>query len=149
MKKNILGVLGLSAFIALTSTQTQAQEAKEKKPAKEGGSSHSHSTKIPATVEEIWQAIHKQQGELVSVVAKKDLGEAHDHAFAIRDLVKALPAKVSPELKSKAEAGAKEIAKLAADIDKSGAAEAQKATEANVKKMGEAILGLQTKLKVK
>ena len=76
----------------------------------------------------------------------KDLGEAHDHAFAIRDLVKALPAKVAAEHKPNAEAGVKEIRKLAGDIDKSGAAGAQKATEANVKKMGEAILALQAKL---
>jgi hypothetical protein len=60
--------------------------------------------------------------------------------------VKALPAKVAAEHKATAEAGAKEIRKLAADIDKSGAAGAQKATEANVKKMGEAIVALQAKL---
>lgn len=146
MKKTTLVAMGISAFIALTTNQTQAQEGKDKKSAPEGGGGHSHFTKIPATVEEIWKAIHKQQGKLVSVVAKKDLGEAHDHAFAIRDLVKALPAKVSTEDKSKAEAGAKEITKIAADIDKSGAAGAQKATEANVKKMGETIIALQIKL---
>lgn len=83
----------------------------------------------------------------MSTVEKKDLGEAHDHAFAIRDLVKALPAKVPAENKAKAEESAKEISQIAADIDKSGAAGAQKATEANVKKMGGAILALQNKLK--
>ncbi|MPN63171.1 hypothetical protein SDC9_210926 [bioreactor metagenome] len=83
------------------------------------------------------------------MVAQKDLGEAHDHAFAIRDLVKALPAKVPAEDKEKAETGAKEITKLAADIDKSAAAKAQKATEANVKKMDEAIAKLKTDLKAK
>ena len=94
-----------------------------------------------------WRAIRSQEGKLAKVVAAKDLGEAHDHAFAIRDLVKALPAKVSAESKAKAEEGSKEITKLAADIDKSGAAGAQKATEANVKKMGEAVLALEAKLK--
>lgn len=149
--------MGLSVFIAFTVNPTQAQEAKdknpkqvqeakEKKPAQEGSGGHSHFTKIPATVEDIWKKIHEQQGKLVGVVAKKDLGEAHDHAFAIRDLVKALPAKVTEELKPAADAGAKEITKLAADIDKSSAAKAQKATEANVKKMGKAITELQSKL---
>ena len=38
------------------------------------------------------------------------------------------------------------LAVNAADIDKSGAAGAQKATEANVKKMGDAIVALQAKL---
>lgn len=144
MKNTILIALGLLAGIVITATSLQAQN-KTPAPAT-GGGGHSHFTKIPATLPEIWKAIHKQQADLVKTVAKKDLDEAHDHAFAIRDLVKALPARVSAENKSEAEAGAKEITKLAADIDKSGAAGAQKATEANVKKMGEAILALQTKL---
>ena len=141
--------MGISAVIAFTANQIMAQEAKDKKPAQENGGGHSHFTKIPATVEEIWKEIHKQQGKLTSVVAKKDLGEAHDHAFAIRDLVKALPAKVAAEFKTKAEETAKEIVKIAAEIDKSGAAGAQKATEAGVKKMDSAILALQTNLKAK
>jgi nitrate reductase NapAB chaperone NapD len=150
MNKTTLIALGLSACLAFTATSLLAQEkpAQKPAPAAEGGG-HSHFTKIPATVEEIWKEIHKQQGKLVAVVAAKDLGEAHDHAFAIRDLVKALPAKVSAEHKAKAEAGAKEITKLAADIDKSGAAGAQKATEANVKKMDAAIAALQASLKTK
>lgn len=147
MRKTILIAMGISAFIAFTANQTLAQEAKEKKPAQEGGGGHSHFTKIPATVEDIWKEIHKQQAKLVSTVEKKDLGEAHDHAFAIRDLVKALPAKVPAENKAKAQESAKEISLIAADIDKSGAAGAQKATETNVKKMGEAISTLQNKLK--
>ncbi len=144
MKNTTLMAMRLLACLALTATPILAQD---KTPAPvTGGGGHSHFTKIPATVPEIWKEIHKQQAELISTVAKKDLGEAHDHAFAIRDLVKALPAKVTAEFKAKADAGAKEITMLAAAIDKSGAAGAQKATEANVKKMGEAILALQTKL---
>jgi hypothetical protein len=146
MKKTTLLAMGISAFIAFTTTQTPAQEAKDKKPAQEGSSGHSHFTKIPVTVEDIWKKIHEQQGKLAGVVAQKDLGEAHDHAFAIRDLVKALPAKVPAEQKAKAEAGAKDITKLAADIDKSAAAKAQKATEANVEKMDEAIAALKANL---
>lgn len=141
MNKTTLVALGLTAIVALTTTAC-GQAAKEK-----GGEAHSHSTKIPATVEGIWQEIHKQQARLVSTVAKKDLGEAHDHAFAIRDLVKALPGKVAPEQKATAEAGSKEITKLAAEIDKSGAARAQKATEAGVKQMGETVQALEAKLK--
>lgn len=148
MKKAMLIAMGLSACIAITATPIQAQEkpAPKAAPAAEGGG-HSHFTKIPATVEEIWKAIRSQEGKLARVVAAKDLGEAHDHAFAIRDLVKALPAKVAAENKTKAEESSKEIAKLAADIDKSGAAGAQKATEENVKKMGAAIKALEAKLK--
>ena len=148
MNKATLIAMSLSACIAFTATSLLAQEKPAQKPAPEAeGGGHSHFTKIPATVELIWKEIQKQQGKLASVVAKKDLGEAHDHAFAIRDLVKALPGKVSAENKSKAETGAKEITKLATDIDKSGAAGAQKATEANVKKMDEAVAKLKTSLK--
>jgi hypothetical protein len=120
-------------------------EEKPKQPA--DGHGHSHATKIPATLEDIWKTIHKQQAQLVSIVAEKKLSAAHDPAFVIRDLVKALPGKVAADKKSAAEEGAKEIAKLATDIDKSGAAGAQKTTEANAKKMGEAIKALEAKLK--
>ena len=143
MKTTTLLALCLLASLS-TATTILAQE-KKPTPAADGGG-HSHFTKIPAAVPEIWKKIHQQQAELIKTVAKKDLGEAHDHAFAIRDLVKALPSKVAAEHKAAAEAGVKEIRKLAADIDKSGAARAQKATEANVKKMGDAILALQAKL---
>jgi hypothetical protein len=119
-------------------------EEKSKEPADSHG--HSHTTKIPDTVEDIWKKIHKQQAQLVRLVDEKKLSSAHDPAFVIRDLVKALPGKVAAESKVKAEEGAKEIAKLAAAIDKSSAAGAQKTTEANAKKMGEAIASLQAKL---
>lgn len=139
--------MGISAFIAFTATPIRAQVGNDKKQASEDGASgHSHFTKIPGTVEDIWKEIEKHQKLLVDVVAKKDLGEAHDHGFAIRDLVRAIPAKGPAGSKIKAEESAKEIAKIAADIDKSSAARAQKATEANVKKMETAIRVLRAKL---
>lgn len=148
MKNTTLLAMGFCACIAFIANPLLAQEKKqEKPPASEGGGGHSHFTKIPATVEEIWKEIHKQEGTLAKVVAAKDLGEAHDHAFAIRDLVKALPGKVAADNKIKAEESAKEITKLTADIDKSGAAGAQKATEENVKTLGAAIKALEAKLK--
>ena len=149
MKKTAFVAMGISAFIAFSATQSSAQDAKDKKPAAQEGGEHSHFTKIPATVEDIWKEIQKQQGKLASVVARKDLGEAHDHAFAIRDLVKALPAKVPTDSKARTEEAAKNIAKIAAAIDKSSAAKAQKATEENVKKMDAAVAALQTNLKAK
>jgi hypothetical protein len=149
MKKMMLAAMGLSAFIALIPNQTLGQESDKKAAPKPGGSGHSHFTKIPGTVEEIWAQVHKQQERLRNTVAKKDLGEAHDHAFAIRDLVKALPSKLPEESKAKAEESAKEIAKIAGEIDKSGAAGAQKATEENVKRMDTAVKALEKTLKAK
>ena len=46
MKTTMLLALSLAAFIAFTTHPTQAQE---------GGGGHSHFTKIPATVDEIWR----------------------------------------------------------------------------------------------
>lgn len=149
MKKITLLAMGLLVCPTFIATPLLAQEKKEEKPPAKGGSGHSHFTRIPATVEEIWKKIHEQQKKLADVVARKDLGEAHDHAFAIRDLVKALPEKIAAEHKATAEASSKEITQLAADIDKSGAAGAQKATEENVKKMTAAIAALEAKLKPK
>jgi hypothetical protein len=140
--------IGLAAGLAFITTAVSAQDKPAPKPAPAaGGSGHSHFTKIPATVEDIWKEIHKQQEKLIATVEKKDLGEAHDHAFAIRDLAKALPGKLAGGPKTEAEAGAKVITRLAAAIDRSSAARAQKATETNVKKLGEAIQALEAKLK--
>lgn len=157
MNKTLLAAMTLTAALAFNPAPAFAhedperatpppapKEEKPKKPADDHG--HSHASKIPATLEDIWKAIHKQQAQLVSIVAEKKLSSAHDPAFVIRDLVKALPGKVAADKKSAAEEGAKEIAKLATDIDKSSAAGAQKATEANAKKMGEASAALQAKL---
>lgn len=158
MKTALLAAMTLTAAIAFNPVPAFAHEGHDdekpqppapkveepKKPADSHG--HSHATKIPDSVEDIWKAIYAKHEKLVSTVAAKKLADAHDYAFAIRDLVKALPAKVPAESKAKAEEGAKEIAKLAADIDKSSAAGAQKTTEANVKKMGEVIAALQAKI---
>jgi uncharacterized protein with beta-barrel porin domain len=139
MKRHIFIAAAISLLLASpvrgqeTKEKQSAKESNEKAPAPEtGGSGHSHFTKIPPTVQEIWSAIYKQQAQLKETVDKKDLGEAHDHAFAIRDLVKALPSKISSEKKAKAEEASKTITKLAAEIDKAAAARALKATEAKV-----------------
>ena len=145
MKTPMLLAMTFVAAIVVTPNQTYAQ-AKAKEG---GGAGHSHFIKIPATVEEIWKEIGNQQTKLAAVVAKNDLGEAHDHGYAIRDLVRALPGKVAAESKAKAEAAAVEIAKLATAIDKSSAAKAQKATDANVQKLATAVATLQTDLKAK
>ncbi|TAG09020.1 MAG: hypothetical protein EAZ42_08520 [Verrucomicrobia bacterium] len=128
--------MSLLALSSLTLSQASAQ-------------GHSHFIKIPETVEGIWKEIGNQQTKLDAVVAAKNLGEAHDHGFAIRDLVRALPAKVAAERKSKAEEAVPEINKLASAIDKSAAGGAQKTTEENVKKLATAVTTLQTALKAK
>ncbi len=56
-------------------------------------------TKIPDTVEGIFKAIHEHHMELAGVVKNKKLAEVHHHAFAIRDLANALPAKAAADKK--------------------------------------------------
>lgn len=141
MKNTMLAAMSLCLFVAFTPNQIVAKEG--------GGAGHSHFIKIPATVEGIWTEIGNQQTKLAAVVEKNNLGEAHDHGYAIRDLVRALPGMVPAESKAKAEEAAAEIAKLATAIDKSSAGGAQKTTKANVEKLATAITALQTSLKAK
>ncbi len=143
MRTPLLVALSLCAFAAHPTNKTYAQ-AKEG-----GGAGHSHFIKVPTTAEEIWKEIANQQTKLAAVVAKNDLGEAHDHGYAIRDLVRALPSKVPAENKATTEEAAAEIAKHAAAIDKSSAGKAQKATDTNVKKMAASIDALRAELKVR
>lgn len=137
MKSTLLAALSLCAFISMQPVTA----------AEGGGAGHSHFIEIPETAEGIWKEIANQQTKLSSVVASGDLGEAHDHGYAIRDLVRALPAKVSADNKAKTEEAVKSIAKIAAAIDKSSAGGAKKATEANVTKLTAAISALQASLK--
>ncbi len=114
--------MGLSPASLSPQLHSRLRKNRVKRPLPRAASGHSHFTKIPATVEEIWKEIDKQQGKLARLWRRKIWARRTITRFAIRDLVKALPAKVAAENKAKAEESAKEITKLAADIDKSGAA---------------------------
>ncbi len=103
---------------------------------------HSHNTKIPASVTEIWYAIEKRQDQLAKTIRAKVLDDAHDFAFAIRDLTQALVVQTPEAQKAEAESAAKSIAVLATAIDNSSAAEAQEATEANARALNEAVSAL-------
>ena len=121
--------MGLCAAIGLTTLtlapRASAADTEEKEEA----------MKIPATVEGIWQGIHEHHMELAEVVKSKNLKDVHVHAFAIRDLANALPAKAAADKKARVEGAAKNIAKLADELDESGDANDQAKTEANLKKL--------------
>jgi hypothetical protein len=150
MKKSILSTSALVAFLALSTSRVLAHpdghESAPQKPTAPDASAHGHehTSKAPESVADILKEIDKQQDLLTKTVADKKLGDAHDHAFVIRDLAKALVGKVPEAKKADAEVAAKKIAEVATDIDKSSAAGAQKTTESNVKSMGQAIKTLQT-----
>jgi hypothetical protein len=139
MKKSILTtltVLALAATRAFAHPDGHETQPPQPPPSDHG---HEHTTKVPDTAAAIMEKIDQHQARLVKTVDAKELGDAHDHAFAIRDLVKALVAKVPEAKKKDVEVAAQKIAQVAADIEKSAAAGAQKTTEANVKAMGGAL----------
>ena len=116
--------MGLCAAIGLMGiTTTALADEKEGK------------VKIPATVEGILKAIHMEHGELAETIQKKKLADVHHHAFAIRDLAKALPAKAAADKKKQVEGAVKNISKLADDLDKAGDDGKQAVTEALLKKL--------------
>jgi hypothetical protein len=148
MKKTVLSLLTLTAMLALSATRLLAHreghEAEPPPPPAAPEHGHEHSTKVPETVAAIIEAITKQQTLLAKTVDDKKLGDAHDHAFAIRDLAKSLVAKVPEAKKADVEQAASRIATIAGDIDQSAAAGAQKTTESNVKAMSQTLKILQT-----
>jgi hypothetical protein len=137
MKTKSLLAMGLCAAIGLFGNQTFAAEQEHK-----DHKGH-EKIKIPDTVEGIWKEIHKHHQELAAVVKAKKLAEVHEHAFAVRDLTKALPAKAHPDHKKMVENAVKRISQIAEDLDKSGDAGNQATTEANLKRFDAALKNLE------
>ena len=86
-----------------------------------------------ATASGVWQQIDAEQTKLASAISAGSLADVHHHAFAIRDLVAALP-HLSPGLASAQSAqlaqGVTEIATEADQLDKAGDAGDLSATQA-------------------
>ena len=133
--------IGACAALAVTSLglRTVVAQAEHKE--------QSEKMTIPETADGIMQEIHKHHAELADVVKSKKLADVHHHAFAIRDLANALPAKVAADKKARVEGSAKNIAKLAEDLDKSGDANDQATTEANLKKLDGVLMVLEKQAK--
>ena len=150
MKKSILFASALAALLTVTINRATAhpgghETAPQKPPAPaQPEHGHEHTTKIPESIADRMKEIEKQQVRLTKAVADEYLEDAHDYAFAIRDLAKSLVDKVPDAKKTDIEQAATKIATIAADIDRSSAAGAQKTTESNVRAMGNAIKTLQT-----
>ena len=93
---------------------------------------------IPATNDAIWQSIDKEVEQLAILIQSGKLEEVHHKAFAIRDLVAALPAKSSslPADKLAAvKANVKFVATLAERLDATGDAKDRAGTESNFQKL--------------
>ena len=139
----MIKLLAIGACAALAFTTISAQTARAEEPEDAGKSK----VTIPATADGIMQAIHQHYGELAEVVKAKKLADVHHQAFTIRDLANALPDKVAVDKKARVEGSAKNIAKLAEDLDKTGDAGDQAGTEANLKKLDGVLMALDRQVK--
>jgi hypothetical protein len=141
MKTKSLLAMGLCAAIGIFGTQSKlaAQESKDHQEHKEG----KPKIQIPDTRAAILKGIDQHHQKLADTVKAKKLSEVHEHAFAIRDLAKALPGKVNSDHKKIVESAVKRVSQLAEDLDKSGDAGDQAKTEANLKKMDAALKALE------
>ena len=93
---------------------------------------------IPATVEAIWESIDQRTDELDHAIQTNVLGEVHHHAYAIRDLVTALPGRsksLPPDKLAQVKANVAFVSTLAQRLDASGDAKDKAGTEANFKKL--------------
>jgi hypothetical protein len=109
----------------------------EPKPRTEAAETET-ATAIPETVDGLWKAIDAKRSELAAVATNGDLSQAHHLAYAIRDLVAALPAKsssLSADDQAKLRNNVKFVATLAERLDASGDAGDRAATQANYEKL--------------
>ena len=95
-------------------------------------------TVIPATTEGVWQAIDGKSAELKRTIDSGALKEVHHQAFAIRDLVRALPThspSLTPEALTEIRRESKFVDTLAERLDQTGDANDKPGTEANLQKL--------------
>lgn len=129
MKSSFIKQLPLVVLLGSSVLFTGAAVAAEETEAK---------TVIPATAEGIWQAIDKHVQELHGAIATSKLDGVHVHAYAVRDLVRALPTH-SPGLAADALTKVKQQSKfvdtLAERLDQTGDANDKPGTQANLQKL--------------
>ena len=103
------------------------------------------STTIPDTADAIWKAIDQQSAELKTGIQSGDLKDVHHKAFAIRDLVAALP-EHSPKLpadeQTKLQGEVKFVATLADRLDATGDANDKAGTQDNYDKLVAVLNGI-------
>jgi CRISPR/Cas system CSM-associated protein Csm2 small subunit len=96
------------------------------------------SLKIPTTVPAIWQAIDEQTAAIAKAIKENQLTTIHQYAFAIRDLVKALPglsSDLSDEQRAAITRDSGYVEQLATRLDKTGDANDKDGTQTNFEKL--------------
>jgi Skp family chaperone for outer membrane proteins len=98
--------------------------------------------KIPDTVAAIWQSVDRETEGMAKEIQTGKLGELHQHAFAIRDLVGALPAlsaSMAADKLAKIKSDAKFVATLSQRLDAAGDGNNKAAAESNFEKLKEVL----------
>lgn len=96
------------------------------------------SVQMPATRAALWQAIDQQTADLTKAIQTGVFAEVHHHAFAIRDLVAALPARpgaLPAGRLAQVKINAGYVATLAQRLDATGDAKDKVGTESNFRKL--------------
>ena len=102
-------------------------------------------TTIPATTDGIWKAVDQEMATLGQLIADKKLATVHEHAYAVRDLVAALPehVKLAPTDQAKLASDEKFVAALASRLDQSGDSGDQAGAQSNYAKLKDVISNIQ------
>ena len=100
---------------------------------------------IPSTAAGIWQAIDAKNIELRSTIATGSLANVHHQAFAIRDLVAALPAHypaLAADKLARARSNGAFVATLAGRLDTSGDANDRAGSQASYDRLAKILIDL-------
>ncbi|STX44580.1 Chemiosmotic efflux system C protein A [Legionella donaldsonii] len=100
---------------------------------------------IPKTIPAIWQAVDKHAASIEKAITDNQLTSIHEHAFAIRDLVNALPAlskDLSEEQKKTLQNNLSYVDQLATRLDKTGDNKDKEGTQTNWQKLQKVLVQL-------
>ena len=114
-------------------------------PAIEAAPQATEATKIPETADAIWLAINQKSAELKTSIDSGNLKNVHHQAFAIRDLVTALPSHsptLAAEDQAKLENEVKFVTTLADRLDETGDANDKAGTQENYDKLVTVLNGI-------
>ena len=102
---------------------------------------------VPANLDALWMSIDAKSAELKITINRGALDQVHHQAYAIRDLVAALPGKsksLAPERLAKVQAGVKFVATLAERLDATGDAKDAAGTKQNFDKLSNVLASLRS-----
>ena len=136
VSRNMIGLalmLLVSLYVGYASTANAKEDAEM--------------TAIPTNSTDIWKLIDARVAQLKVTIDSGHLDEVHHQAFAIRDLVAALPANstsLPADLLAKVRGGVKFVATLAERLDATGDAKDLAGTQQNYAKLAAILASLRS-----